>query len=69
MCASPLAPGCVGAPSFAELAARKADWAGPRQTIYASGALYKYAQLVGSAKDGAPTHPGAKGEAHIYMDL
>ncbi|MEL7183609.1 MAG: dihydroxy-acid dehydratase, partial [Pseudomonadota bacterium] len=53
----------------AELAARKADWAGPRQTIYASGALYKYAQLVGSAKDGAPTHPGAKGEAHIYMDL
>jgi dihydroxy-acid dehydratase len=52
-----------------ELAARKADWAGPRKTIYASGALWKYAQLVGSAKDGAPTHPGAAAEAHVYMDL
>jgi dihydroxy-acid dehydratase len=30
-----------------ELAARKAQWAGPRDTIYASGALWKYAQLVG----------------------
>ncbi len=52
-----------------ELAARKAEWAGPRQTIYASGALWKYAQLVGSAKYGACTHPGAKEEAHIYMDI
>ncbi len=52
-----------------ELEARKANWAGPRKTIYSSGALWKYAQLVGSAKAGAPTHPGADGEAHIYMDL
>ncbi|MEM7491424.1 MAG: dihydroxy-acid dehydratase, partial [Pseudomonadota bacterium] len=52
-----------------ELAARKADWAGPRETIYASGALWKYAKLVGSAAMGAPTHPGGAGEAHIYMDL
>ncbi|GIT92717.1 dihydroxy-acid dehydratase [Jannaschia pagri] len=52
-----------------ELAARKADWTGARKTIYASGALWKYAQLVGSAKYGACTHPGAKGEKHIYMDL
>ncbi|MEM9797801.1 MAG: dihydroxy-acid dehydratase [Pseudomonadota bacterium] len=52
-----------------DLAARKADWSGPRKTIYASGALWKYAQLVGAAKDGAPTHPGGGGEAHIYMDL
>ncbi|MEM7491085.1 MAG: dihydroxy-acid dehydratase, partial [Pseudomonadota bacterium] len=37
-----------------ELAARKADWAGPRETIYASGALWKYAKLVGSAAMGAP---------------
>ena len=52
-----------------ELASRKADWSGPRETIYASGALWKYAQLVGSAQGGACTHPGAKGEAHVYMDL
>ena len=52
-----------------ELAARKTDWPGPRETIYASGALWKYAQLVGGAKDGAVTHPGAKGERHVYMDL
>ncbi|WP_306044370.1 dihydroxy-acid dehydratase [Nioella sp. MMSF_3534] len=52
-----------------ELAARKAAWAGPRETIYASGALWKYAQLVGSAKYGAVTHPGGKEERHVYMDL
>ena len=52
-----------------DLAARKAAWAGPRETIYASGALWKYAQLVGSAKYGAVTHPGGKEERHVYMDL
>jgi len=52
-----------------ELAARKADWTGPKETIYASGALWKYAQLVGGALNGAVTHPGAKEERHIYMDL
>ncbi|MEK6215708.1 MAG: dihydroxy-acid dehydratase [Boseongicola sp.] len=52
-----------------ELEARKADWSGPRKTIYTSGALWKYSQLVGSARNGACTHPGAKEEAHVYMDL
>lgn len=52
-----------------ELASRKADWKGPRDTIYASGALWKYSQLVGSTRLGAVTHPGAKMEKHIYMDL
>ena len=52
-----------------ELAARKAAWTGPRKTIYASGALYKYAKLVGGARKGAVTHPGAAEEEHIYMDL
>ena len=52
-----------------ELAARKADWAGPRETIYASGALWKYAQLVGPTKDGATTHPGGSAERHVYADL
>ena len=53
----------------AELEARKADWKGPRPTIYASGALWKYAQQVGETYKGAVTHPGAKAEKHIYMDL
>ncbi|MES2846650.1 MAG: dihydroxy-acid dehydratase [Pseudomonadota bacterium] len=52
----------------AELAARKADWKGPRPTQYSSGALYKYAKLVGGARNGAVTHPGAKAERHVYMD-
>ncbi len=52
-----------------ELAARKAEWKGPRETIYSSGALWKYAQLVGATKNGAVTHPGAKAEKHVYMDL
>ncbi len=51
-----------------ELAARKAEWKGPRQTDYNSGALWKYARLVGSARYGAVTHPGAKAETHVYMD-
>ena len=53
----------------AELEARKADWAGPRDTIYASGALWKYAQQVGSTYLGAVTHPGGKAERHVYADL
>jgi dihydroxy-acid dehydratase len=55
--------------SDADLAARKAVWAGPRDTIYASGALWKYAQLVGETYKGAVTHPGGKAEKHVYMDL
>ncbi|MRX50627.1 dihydroxy-acid dehydratase [Paracoccus sp. S-4012] len=51
-----------------ELAARKAGWAGPRTTDYASGALWKYARLVGPARQGAVTHPGAEAETHVYMD-
>ena len=52
-----------------ELAQRKADWTGPRETIYASGALWKYAQQVGEIYKGAVTHPGGKAEKHEYMDL
>ncbi len=51
-----------------ELAARRAAWR-PRRTDYQSGALWKYAQTVGSAEKGAVTHPGAKSETHIYADL
>jgi dihydroxy-acid dehydratase len=52
-----------------ELAERKEQWAGPRDTIYASGALWKYAQQVGETYKGAVTHPGGKAEKHQYMDL
>ncbi|MCL4123747.1 UNVERIFIED_CONTAM: hypothetical protein GTU68_017700 [Idotea baltica] len=48
---------------------RKTEWKGPRETIYASGALWKYAQLVGATYKGAVTHPGGDAEKHIYMDL
>ncbi len=52
-----------------ELAKRKEAWPGPRETIYASGALWKYAQLVGETYKGAVTHPGGKAEKHSYMEL
>jgi dihydroxy-acid dehydratase len=52
-----------------ELARRRAAWAGPRPTIYTSGALWKYARQVGPTRLGAVTHPGAEGEAHVYADL
>ena len=52
-----------------ELSERKANWAGPRDTIYASGALWKYAQLVGATYKGAVTHPGGGEEKHCYADL
>ncbi len=51
-----------------ELAARRKTWK-PRETDYRSGALWKYAQLVGSAKDGAVTHPGGAAETVTYADL
>ncbi len=51
-----------------ELASRKADWKGPRRTEYESGVLWKYARLVGGARHGAVTHPGAQAERHVYMD-
>jgi dihydroxy-acid dehydratase len=55
--------------SAAELRQRRKEWQGPRDTIYGSGALWKYAQTVGGAQQGAVTHPGGKGERHCYADL
>lgn len=52
-----------------ELAERKAAWEGPRKTNYESGALWKYARLVGDTRRGAVTHPGSDAETHVYMDL
>jgi len=52
-----------------ELRERKKTWAGPRETIYGSGALWKYAEQVGGARQGAVTHPGGKADRHSYPDL
>jgi len=54
--------------SDAELAARAKNWTA-RKTDYQSGAIWKYAQTVGSARDGAVTHPGAAKETHCYADI
>ena len=52
-----------------ELARRREEWPGPRKTIYATGAIHKFAVLVGGARWGAVTHPGGTAEEHVYMDL
>jgi len=54
--------------SKSELAARRRKWK-PRPTMYASGALWRYAQTVGPALTGATTHPGAKAEKHVYAEI
>ncbi len=51
----------------AELAERRAAWT-PRGTDYNSGAIWKFAQLVGPAHLGAVTHPGGAAETHSYPD-
>lgn len=50
-----------------ELNKRRAEWK-PRETEYGSGYLWKYAQQVGPALEGAVTHPGAKAEKTCYAD-
>lgn len=54
--------------SDAEFAARRKAWT-PRKNNYQSGALWRFAQLVGDACDGAVTHPGGSAETHIYADI
>ena len=51
-----------------ELEKRRANWK-PRGTDYNSGALWKYAQTVGTAEKGAVTHPGGAAETHVFADL
>ncbi len=54
--------------SDAELEKRRTEWK-PRKNDYGSGALWKYAQIVGPAEKGALTHPGAGSEIHTYADI
>ncbi|MCH9020300.1 MAG: dihydroxy-acid dehydratase, partial [Proteobacteria bacterium] len=51
-----------------ELETRRKAWR-PRQNDFGSGALWRYAQTVGPAVNGAVTHPGARGERHVYADI
>ena len=51
-----------------ELAKRRAAFT-PKENMYATGALWKYAQTVGPAHLGACTHPGAQDEKHVYADI
>ena len=40
-----------------------------KENDFTSGALWKFAQSVGSARFGAVTHPGARKEKKIYSDI
>jgi dihydroxy-acid dehydratase len=51
-----------------ELAKRHKDWK-PRETEFTSGYIWKYAQQVGPAVNGAVTHPGGAKEKIAYADL
>jgi dihydroxy-acid dehydratase len=52
----------------AELAARAKQWK-PREEEFGSGYLWKYAQQVGPARNGAVTHPGGSAEKACYADI
>jgi len=51
----------------AQFAARRKDWK-PRASECGSGYLWKYAQQVGPAVNGAVTHPGGAAETQCYAD-
>ncbi len=54
--------------SEAELEERRKSWK-PREHDFQAGALWKYAQTVGSAQKGCVTHPGGAKETHCYADI
>ncbi|MBT6116574.1 MAG: dihydroxy-acid dehydratase, partial [Rhodospirillaceae bacterium] len=54
--------------SDAEMEARRKAWE-PRENEVQSGAIWRYAQTVGSAHRGAVTHPGAAKETQTYGDI
>jgi len=51
-----------------ELDKRRKKWK-PKKENFANGTLWKYAQSVGPASDGAVTHPGAFKEIKCYADI
>ena len=52
----------------AQLIARKKKWKA-KKSSFGSGTLWKYAQTVGPAYLGAPTHPGKKKEVKEYSKI
>jgi dihydroxy-acid dehydratase len=52
----------------AEFEKRAAGWK-PRKPHFTSGYIWKYAQQVGNARDGAVTHPGGAAEKSCYADI
>jgi len=50
------------------LAERRKAWK-PRATDYQAGALWRFAQNVGPAWQGAVTHPGGAAETHVFADI
>jgi len=54
--------------SKAELDKRRQAWK-PKKPEFTSGYLWKYAQQVGPAINGAVTHPGASAETTCYADI
>jgi dihydroxy-acid dehydratase len=54
--------------STQELERRRQDWK-PREGEFTSGYLWKYAQQVGPALNGAITHPGGAVEKACYADV
>jgi dihydroxy-acid dehydratase len=54
--------------SAGELEARAKNWKA-RELAVGSGYLWKYAQQVGPARDGAVTHPGGAAEKACYADI
>ncbi|MDC3145698.1 dihydroxy-acid dehydratase [Candidatus Pelagibacter sp.] len=51
-----------------QLANRRKKWK-PKKINFGNGTLWKYAQTVGPAYLGAPTHPGGKNEVKVYADI
>ena len=51
-----------------EINNRKSNWK-PRELNFGSGTLWKYAQSVGDATNGAVTHPGGSQEKKSYADI
>jgi dihydroxy-acid dehydratase len=51
-----------------ELERRAREWK-PRADSFTSGYLWKYAQQVGAARQGAVTHPGGAVEKACYADI
>ena len=51
-----------------QLATRHKKWKA-KKSSFGSGTIWKYAQTVGPAYLGAPTHPGKRKEVKVYADI